>query len=427
MEVQFPKLTGYQQEVYDWLGDAHGTGKVAVIKSCRQTGKSFFNTLMLTQEALRRKCTSVYIAPTLDQARTIFKQISSSCRLLIDSFNNSILTLVFKNGSQILFKSSQQKEALRGFTVSGLLILDECAYLDDETIYTVLPFTNVYRAPIIITSTPFTMSGYFFQMFQLGQDGQQENVRTFDWASEKEIERFLTPERKEFYKVTMSRNKFKTEVLGEFLTDDGLLFTNISACINNEPDTTAGQQAHLGIDFGTGQEGDYTVICVINARGQLIDMQRINNLTPMAQVDWLAKIINELGNKYVIRGIIAEQNRIGPVDIDALRNKIKYQITNFVTSNGSKQDLVTSLQIALEQEKINLLENIELLNELRSYEAQITPNSKIIKYNGKSGTHDDCVMALMFAWHSYISIFGNYSYYGYATTSRKINLKEKYN
>lgn len=43
MVIKFSdKLTSYQQEVYDYLGGERGTGKVAVIKSVRQSGKTFF-------------------------------------------------------------------------------------------------------------------------------------------------------------------------------------------------------------------------------------------------------------------------------------------------------------------------------------------------------------------------------------------------
>lgn len=35
-EIIFPKLTGYQQEVWDFLKDKKGSGDIAVIVACRQ-------------------------------------------------------------------------------------------------------------------------------------------------------------------------------------------------------------------------------------------------------------------------------------------------------------------------------------------------------------------------------------------------------
>lgn len=430
MKLILPKLTAYQQQVYDWLhkGEFLGSDKVAVVKSCRQSGKSFFCACMLTEVACTKpKSTSVYISPTLDQSRNVFQLMLKGLTGMITSSNNSLLTINFRNGSRVLFKSTGQGDSnLRGFTVSGLLILDECAYLDDETIYTVLPFASVHQAPILCTSTPLTQMGFFYDMYMRGIDGNDPLVQAFDWAKHPEISRFLTDERKRMYKASMSRAKYKTEVEGDFLIDEGLLFVNISNCINDAPDTSEGQYVYVGIDFAAGNEGDYTVITVLNSKGEMIDMQRTNALSPMFQVDWIVALLDELSARFNIRKIVAEKNSIGAVYIDALRQKCKHEIQEFVTTNDSKQKLVTDLQCAFEQCKVSVLNKPVLLQELQSYEAQISPNSKVIRYNGKNGTHDDTVMSLMFAYHAYKTNFGNYSYYSFSKPSRKLSAKERY-
>ena len=52
MTIEFPKLTSYQQDVFDWLADPYKTGKVAVIKSVRQSGKTFFIMVEVLKMAL---------------------------------------------------------------------------------------------------------------------------------------------------------------------------------------------------------------------------------------------------------------------------------------------------------------------------------------------------------------------------------------
>lgn len=403
MVIKFSdKLTAYQQEVYDYLGGERGTGKVAVIKSVRQSGKTFFCQMLLSVMALQHPgTTSVLIEPTLDQARNVFKSVVKGFRdsRLITQANASLLTITFSNGSELLFRSTQQEDANRGYTVSGVLILDEAAYLKDEAIYTILPLCNVYNAPIIVASTPFMMEGYFFDMVKMCEQSNGEKMRYFDWSSHPEISRFLTPERKEFYRLTMSRNKYTTEVLGEFLSADGLLFTNLENCLLDA--TPKAMILYMGIDFATGSGGDFTVLSIFNERGEQVAMHRTNNLSPMAQVDWLAGIINDYNVHYKIHRIYAEENGIGKVYVDALRSKVKPRILAWVTTSESKQDLVTTFQIALENERVKIIRDTTLLDELRRFEAVVNPTTKKIRYGGHVGTHDDCVMATLLGYYAY--------------------------
>lgn len=414
MTITLPALTTYQQEVFDYLGDSYSSGKIAVIKSVRQSGKSFFAQVVMTVMALQHAGTvSAIIEPTLDQARKVFKSIVRAFKStkLITAANASLLTITFRNDSELLFRSTQQDDGNRGFTVSGVLIFDEAAYLRDEAVYTLLPLCNVYNAPIVVCSTPFTMEGYFYDMVKLATDQPTDKVRYFDWSKHPELSRFLTDERKEFYKATMSRQKYTTEVLGEFLSADGLLFTNIEPCIINEQPSA--KVLYIGVDFATGSSGDYTVLSIFNEHGEQVALHRTNNLSPMAQVEWLAALINDYAQHAKIHRIYAETNGIGAVYIDALKSKTKQNITPWVTTNASKQDIVTALQIAFETERVRILNNTTLLDELRRYEAEVNPTTKKVRYGGHIGTHDDCVMATMLAHYAYTK----------ATTTGKYNLK----
>lgn len=403
MTVHFgDKLTAYQQEVFDYLGDAPKSGKIAVVKSVRQSGKTFFCQILLSVIALRYKdTTSVLIAPSLDQARIVFKAIVKSFKKsrLIEHANASLLSITFFNGSEILFRSTQQEDTNRGYTVSGVLIFDEGAYLKDEDIYTILPLTNAHNAPIVICSSPFMQEGYYYDMVRMCEEHPTDKMRYFDWSKHPEISRFLTAERKEFYRLTMSKNKYTTEVLGEFLTADGLLFTNLERCLLEA--TTEAKTVYMGIDFATGGGGDYTVLAIFNERGEQMGLHRTNNLSPMAQVDWLSELINDYAKQYKVHRIYAEENSIGKVYVDALRKKVRAKITTWTTTADSKQDLVTTFQIALENERVRILHDDALLDELRRFEAVVNPTTRKVRYGGHIGTHDDCVMATLLAFYAY--------------------------
>ena len=406
MELVFPKLTQYQQEVYDWLGDPFESGKIAVIKSVRQSGKTFLLQIELLRMAFSHKCTSIVFEPTIPLARKVYKSITKALEGsgLIKSANSQLLEVEFTNGSEILFKSTEQLN--RGLTVTGLLVLDECAYLDDESIYSILPLVNAHKAPIIIASSPFAMDGYYYTMYLQGLE-EKPLIKTFDWSHHPEISRFLTEEQKALYKQTMSRAKYTTEVEGDFLTDGGLLFTGLENCVGDPEDDKI---IYIGIDFATGSDGDYTVLSVINNLGQQVKLYRTNNLSPMEQVNWLCGLIKDLASNYTIKTILCEENSIGKVYIDAMKKQLPKGIvlSNWTTSNKSKQDLVTTFQIALENQYVRILNNPIQLNEIRRYQAEINTKTKVITYNGYK-SNDDTVIATMLAYYAYKKHLGKFS------------------
>lgn len=412
--IELPPLTSYQRDIWNFFcksnGDLDlGSGKVAVVKSTRQSGKSFLAQMLLIAVSFSKNgAISAIYEPSLGQSRVQYKAVVNAMKGsdLIKNANSSLLEIEFINGSTIYFKSTEQSS--RGYTVD-FLILDEAAWLREDEIYSILPLASAKNAIILVASTPFISDGYFYTLYNQGLK-PTEFLKSFDWSKEQEIDRFLTAERKEFYKQTMSRSKYITEVLGEFLSFDGLLFRNIEACTTDEHPEVSGK-LYIGVDWGSGTEADYTVLAVINDNGEQCGLYTINNQSPMQQIEWVSNIIKDLSTKATIAKLTCEANSIGAVYIDALKQKIggKIKITEFVTTNKSKQDLVTTLQLALENKDITLMRDDEQLNQLRSYEAQINPRTKNISYNGKAGVHDDICIALMLAYFSYKQRLGTYS------------------
>lgn len=401
LRIVFPKLKEWQQDTYDWLADPYQTGKIAVVKSPRQRGKTALCVVELLQMALKHPGSASYVfEPTLNLARKVFKSVEKSLiptgMLTID--NAQLLEIGLSNGSTISFRSTEQTS--RGLTVTGLLVLDECAYLDEEVIYEILPLVNVHKAPILICSTPFIKEMYFFDMYELGLSDKNPLVKTFDWSKYPTTPEFLSPEQAKLYKQTMSPQKYRTEIDGEFLEDGGLLFSGLDNCILDEEAEL--DDLFIGIDFASGKGGDFTVLSALNSQGKQVVLERTNNLAPMAQVDWLAGIINSLSTRARIRVIQAEVNSLGVVYIDALRKQLIWPITEWTTSNESKRRIITQLQLAFEQGKIGIMNNPVQTNELRKYEMQVNAKTKTVTFNGAGNSHDDCCVALALAYDAYL-------------------------
>lgn len=408
MTIILPKLTEYQKKAFDFFGD--GRGKILIIKAPRQVGKTFFNIAELIYiAALKPKSVSIIVEPSVFLSRKVFNDIYRALREsgVIESANSTTCEIMFRNGSQIICRSIESMS--RGLTVSGILIIDETCFIDDEAIYTLLPLISANNAGLILTSSPFTAEGYFYNMYLKGFEGNDPNIKTFDWAKEEGIKKFLTDEKKALYRTVMSKNKYTTEILGDFLENDGLLFTNINACIGEAVPTE--KTAYIGIDFATGSDGDYTVLTAINGKAQVIKQVAVNNLTPTKQVDWLVDNINEIKKGYTIRTILAEKNSIGAVYIDYMRKsllKSNLTVQEFITTNDSKRRIIEQLQTAFEQAVITIPNDPVLINELKRFQATVNPTTKVVKYEGKN-CHDDRVLSLAFAYEAYLRRLGNFS------------------
>ncbi len=392
MRIVFPPLTEWQAPVFDYLHNARRSGRVAVVKSRRQCGKSLISSVLLISYAVQSPCISIYISPTLKQSRLMYKAIKRMLRNthLITEANGTDLNIELWNGSELHFRSTGQGDGIRGERCSGMLVIDEAAFCDDETIFDVLPVINVHKAPLLIISTPMFMDGYFYDMFMLGATGGA--VQSFDWGKY-DTSRFLSTEQRELYRQTMSRNKFRSEILGEFITNDGLLFTGINECVYEPSDQPSDDKVYIGIDFATGVDADYTVITGVSSDGKQVFIKRVNNISPSEQIDWLAAEISQ----HNVAAILAEINSIGRVYVDMLKKKIKVPITSWTTTNKSKHEIVTDLQAAIENHRIGLLSDDVQLDELRKFQAVVNPATNVVKYAAAKG-HDDSVIALCLAW-----------------------------
>lgn len=403
------RIIGYtpaeHQKVVHHLLAKYGQGKVVIVLSKRQVGKS----LMIENELLRhsinhKKATSIYLSPTLSQSRKVFHDIVNASQNtgVIASSNASLLEITFINGSQILFKSAEQGENLRGYTVSknGLLCIDEGAYIPDPIFYSVLPWTDANKANILIVSTPRARSGWFYEWFTRGKEGQ-DSIVSVDWK-EFDLSRFLSKERLEEYRKVYPKNQFLTEYLGEFADGDGMVFEGIRDAVSDP--SKAWNSLYFGIDWGSGKGEDYTSVTAFNERGEMVVLDYFNDLGTFQQVERIVAILERY--RHQARRISAEDNSIGHPMIDLLRttlrdrgmNDLNNLIFPFSTTNQSKAVIVSQLQVGLERSEVKLLNNSTLINQLGAYEAAYNVKTGSVSYNGAVGTHDDLVISTMLAY-----------------------------
>ena len=390
----------WQKPVHKAIAE-HPTASTFVVLAPRQTGK----TMLITNELLRasinnRNAVSLCISITLDGSRKIYRDIVKATENsgIIQKKNDSLLTIEFITGSIIYFRSGEQRDTLRGLTIKngGLLVVDESAYQSDDFFFSVLlPMTNVYRSPILLTSTPRFKTGFFYTFYEKGKNGDP-GVYSFNFT-DFDLSKYLPEDMLQQYKQVMPKNQFISEYLGQFLDGDSLLFENYKDRIL-PPGTTT--RVYIGIDWASGTGQDRTAISVINQAGEQIFTASFNDKNTTQTVDY----IEELVRRYKIYNpvIWAEVNGLGKPYCDLLKDR-KIKVTEWTTSNQSKNELVAHLQTAFEQGKISILADERQIDELGYYEADYNPKTRVVTYNAPRGLNDDTVMSLMISWEAYLS------------------------
>ena len=402
IKIKTTKLFPWQSDVVK--GILKYPHDIHIMKSRRQIGKSILVENLLLYFAInKRNSTSICISPTLNQSRKIYKEIRKAVINLpiYEASNSTTLEITFTNGSQILLKSGEQSDGLRGNTVSGILCIDEAVFIKDQVIYEALPFVDANQAPILLTSTPKFKQGVFYEFYKRGEEGEQ-GFHSYD-VNDYDTSVLLPPERLEMYRKAVAPQIFKSEFLGLWIDVVSHLFGDLEKLVGSV--ITPSKTKVLGIDFSNGgidesNNPDETAITLMNEYKQVEKVWAFADKDAIQTVDFIVDIIKTYG----VTKVVAEANSMGRTYIDLLKKKVsaqhlRCQIIEFWTDQQSKQDIIQALQVECQNGTIQLINDNKLLLEMVSFEVSATKTGKL-HYEGANSVKDDMVLSLAFALYA---------------------------
>lgn len=367
---------------------------VMTINSPRQHGKSYWLQSAAVWCAVNHpETTTIVVSPVNSQNGRMYEDIKYM--LYEDERVDKMLGLpemqiIFKNGSKIIFKSAETKDRLRGFTAHYLFV-DEAAYVLDDVYSIILPYLNVTKGKLILTSTPRYKAGWFYTNWARGLEDEEGqfvtiNVKDYDESF------FISEDQKQQYKEMMPPSAYKTEIEGLFLDNDEGLFGDYSACVVK---TVADKEPMwAGIDWAAKGK-DQTVLTALNAEGEVCEIMTWKAKDAVAQVNDIAKWI--IDHPSLVK-VIVESNSIGSIYYDMLKQEIPNPscVTAFYTSHGSKRNLVDNLAALIGRKAVRFPDDPTLTKQLSLFTATLTDTGQVT-YAGANGSHDDYVMSLAFA------------------------------
>jgi hypothetical protein len=188
----------------------------------------------------------------------------------------------------------------------------------------------------------------------------------------------------------MSEAAFAQEVLAQFVTWAGAVFTRLREAVVEKPE---GRAAVIGVDWaGASGSGDFTAFIVLSRCGHVLEIQRLRGEPFLQQRSRLKGLWERHGKPPVL----AEENGMGAVQNAELR-KAGMNVQDWITSNASKTEIISKLVQAFEQGNIKIPADETLLAELQAFQCTPLAGGQF-RYSAPPGLHDDLVMALAIAY-----------------------------
>ena len=392
MTIKLPPLEPWQRDLFD-IYEANDKGKIIVTKAVRQVGKSICMSLLVIAASIKEpRSESKVVLPIYKQAEKAYEKLCDIGAPLITKQNASGLKVTFINGSTVEFSSAESGDNLRGFTVrrSGILAIDEASFIDSDFFYSVLlPMTNVFKSDIFIFSTPKARQGFFYDLFEQGTKDDPK-VISVDWTKY-DTSKYLDAETLEIYRKKLPRSVFRSEYLGQWIETNESVFADFQDLFINK--ATENGIYYFGIDWSGQGQCDYTAISIFNSLNEMVDIVYFNDLD---ETQTLNKII-ELAIKYKPKKITVETNSIGNIYYGLLQKAVRQAklpiiVQGFVTTNDTKDEIISDLQVAIQNKDIRFKRDDELERELNNYQLTFSKTGKRV-FNSRNGFHDDLIMA----------------------------------
>lgn len=394
MKLKFKiNLTGSQKEAYQATEDKNV--KYLTLVWSRQSGKSTLMQVLCVKWLFKKNVDIGYVCRNYILAKKIYKSVVKLIPAqYVKSANGSDLIIETVLGSTLTFFSAESGASLRGLTFD-YLIMDEFAFFkqqqtDGTHLYNDIlsPTVKVKGKKVIFVSTPLGKNNLFYEMYKRGLSSSYPKYRTI----KKDIysDGLIDSEGIEELKQGIPELSFRQEYLCEFLDGALTFFKGFDKCFINK----RGQSTEnwIGIDLsGDGQ--DATILTIINQANETCQ-KRIEG-TLDAKYAQIANVINTTPN---LKGVYVEVNGLGMPMYNEIKKLVKNKsiLNEWLTTNSSKEEIISELAVDIANESITFEENADLYEQLSNFICKYTKTGKL-QFEGANGTHDDKVMSLAIA------------------------------
>jgi len=373
-------------------------GKRTAWRAGRQVGKSttcavkaLFRAFMNPKEQI------LILSPTQRQSSLMFwkiKEFISENELISEAVIRETRTLIqFDNGSLIHSLPS----GIKGTTIMGfsptLIIIDEAAFVSEETFTAILPSLASTNGDLILISTPFGRRGRFYEAFKTDSGFQTLHVRSSQCP-------LITGNYLREEKKGMTRDEYMQQYNGEFIAEADNFFKKelILSCIGEfEEGQLENCPKYLGVDFARyGLDETVFTSVAITQGGQIATY--LIEAVPKSPITSDVQKIKELWNEHKYEAIILDSSGVGGGGVDMILEWAeKHEITILPVNFTFKEraNLYKHLKSLMEQHRIWMPDDKKLIHQLSEIRYQYLTGG--LKLEPPPRGHDDYTDALCLA------------------------------
>jgi len=362
----------------------------------RRSGKDLTAWNHTIAEALQVKGVYYYFLPTYAQGKkVIWESIDPKTgisfldyipRELIVQKYETELKVELKNGSLIQIVGSDNIDRIVGTNPIGC-VFSEYALMKPNVWDYIRPILKVNGGWALFIFTP-RGTNHAWKMTQMAKSNdkwftQQLSILDTNVLTEQDM--------KEEKEEGTPQDIIDQEYYCKFIEGGASFFRGVQD--NRIPEKDEYDPTHkyqMGVDLAKHQ--DYTVITVIDLMNfRVMKQERFNQMDYVTQKAKIEAMYLRYGKPL----IYMDSTGVGePIYDDLCHRRLRVEPFHF--TEGSRKDLLTNLQMLIEQGKIGLPDNDILLGELQSFQYELSDRGKL-KIQVPSGSHDDTVFSLALA------------------------------
>ncbi len=365
----------------------------------RRAGKDKTIWNITIKESFKRVGVYFYILPTYTQAKKViwdgvdrdgFKLLKHIPEKLIRAMNETEMQIELVNGSIIQLVGADNVDRIVGTNPIGV-VFSEYSLMKKEVWDLIRPILAENGGWAIFNFTPRGRN-HAYNLMQTAKDSKEWWVGIYPVSVTKAISsQALYMERKE-----MPRAIYEQEYECAFSENGAQFFKNIENCTyHKDIEHGLGLDGDFKLGVDLAKYNDFTVITPFNLKTFVVYPQERFN-----QIDWILQEakIEANARKYNNARITIDSTGIGDPVVENLRRKglnIRDEDV-FKFTQTSRTNLLNNLAIMLENRKILIPHDEELIEELKSFTMESNDAGRLI-IKCPDGLHDDRVMSLALA------------------------------
>lgn len=321
------------------------------------------------------------------------------------------------NGATVQCVSAEATDAVRGWTVNGILWLDEAALMKEDVYTSAVPTTLAGGGRVLITTTPAGKNWVWVRY--TGTDDKDDKRPTARLKLRAQDSPYVDRDELARQRRDLSPERAAQDLDAVFVDELLLAFPDVSKLfLARFPDRSKTPVERLGNVLGVdlGKEQDWLVVTLMNKFGEAQLLARWQHREWPESVSEIARLATD--HKAVVFLDEGPGGGAGGV-VEGFLKERKIPVRNVRTAQTKvKKNMVEQLRADVQWQRVWVLDDPsrrdllgQLRHELKLFQGlkKVQQGHETIVYSGPQirGEHDDCVLSLCLANWGRLALAGS--------------------